>query len=145
MASYHTEITNTQYENETLLLKILNMLCYINLDNNIVLNYQYFKFIGNSKTYTVLIQHIVNVFEKCLSSQPTLKIHLYIKTVTLADINKHLTFIKLFTETLKMKFPDKLEKCFIYDPSFIFSQIYGIISKFIDKPTLQKIEVIKNS
>ena len=57
--------------------------------------------------------------------------------------NLYLQFIKFFAETLKTRFPDKLEKCFVYDVSFVFYQCYSIISNFLDKKTQQKIQLIK--
>jgi hypothetical protein len=46
------------------------------------------------------------------------------------------------SEVLKTSFPDNLEKCFIYKAPFIFSQFFSVISTFVDKKTLSKIELI---
>jgi len=138
----HTEQPSEKNEH---FFKVLNGLCYINLDEEIILNYDCFKHIGNSTTYYIVMKHIIDVFETCLMKRQTLNVHLYIKSITLSELDKHLNFIKFFAETLKNKFPDKLEKCFIYDASFMFAQLYNIISCFIDKNTQHKIQIIKNS
>lgn len=144
MTSCHIQHTNLKLEqNLTCNKASLNELCYINLDNDIILNYDYFRYIANSNTYHIIIQHIIDTFENCLSKQQTLTIHLYTKSLTLTELDKHLQFIKFFAETLKTRFPDKLEKCFVYDVSFVFYQCYSIISNFLDKKTQQKIQLIK--
>ena len=146
MTSCQIEQSNITEEHILNLCKVtLNELCYINIDSEIILNYDCFKHIGNLKTYHIILQHIIDTFEKCLSAQDTLTVHLYIKSITLTELDKHLQFIKFFAETLKNRFPDKLEKCFVYDVSFVFYQCYNIISKFLDKKTKTKIEIIKQT
>jgi hypothetical protein len=139
MTSYNIENTHHHLEDKS---KFLNNICYINVDNHIILNYEYFKYFGNSQKYNILIGHIIEVFNVCLTYTPTLTVHLYIKSITLTEIEKKLHFIKIFAETLKQQFPDKLKNCFVYDSSFLFSQIYNIISIFIDKDTKKKIHII---
>ena len=64
------------------------------------------------------------------------------KNLTITDIDKHTTFIQNLSGYLKDKYPQKLSKCYIYNAPFVFSQIYTIVSIFIDKETRKKIELI---
>ena len=88
----------------------------------------------------------------------TLKISLLkmIKSVYLNDIYNNLNdnkkivivcqsqkFAVNITNLLNEEFPDKLIKCYIYNAPFIFSQIITLVSKFIDKKTQNKIELIQ--
>ena len=65
-----------------------------------------------------------------------------LKKITLIDIDKHKEFIQDMSIYLKDKYPDKLTKCYIYNAPFVFSQIFNIVSLFIDKDTQTKIELI---
>ena len=48
-----------------------------------------------------------------------------------------------FINYLKDKYPEKLAKCYVYNAPFIFTQIFNIVSMFIDKETQKKIELVK--
>ena len=74
-----------------------------------------------------------------MTSFDTFTVHANIKKLTLLEIDKNKEFIYEMSNILKTKFNDKLDVCFIYDGSFIFKQIYNLLSTFIDKITLSKI------
>lgn len=50
---------------------------------------------------------------------------------------------KNLTITLQQLFPDKLNKCLIYNTPSIFYHFYDLIKVFIDKKTRDKIEITK--
>ena len=54
----------------------------------------------------------------------------------------YIQFIYKLTETLTTTYPDKLDKCYIYEAPFVFQQIIGMLSMFIDKKTLSKIQLV---
>ena len=56
----------------------------------------------------------------------------------------NLQFAKLIAETMKVQFPDKLDKCNIYQPPAFFEVMFDLIKAFIDRKTQQKINVVKN-
>ena len=70
----------------------------------------------------------------------------YTKTDNILNIYQNNVFqvsmeiISLTSSILKVKFNNKLEKCIIYEGSYIFKQIYKLLSLFIDKDTLSKIQ-----
>ena len=64
------------------------------------------------------------------------------KSLTLSDVDKHKIFIQNIAVFLKEKYPNKLEKCYVYNAPFVFAQIYNIVSIFIDKDTQKKIELV---
>ena len=116
-----------------------------NDNNDIILDYRYFKLIAIPDNYDLIIQTIINNINKNLKNNNTFIIHVYMKTLTLTDIDKYYPFICRITEILKTSYPDKLEKCYIYDAPFIFTQIFSIISIFIDKKTQLKLQLINSS
>ena len=113
-----------------------------NDNNNIILDYRYFKLIAIPDNYDLIIQTIINNINETLKNNNTFTMHVYMKSLTLTDIDKYYIFICKITEILKMCYPDKLEKCYIYDAPFIFTQIFSIVSIFIDKKTQMKIQIL---
>ena len=119
--------------------------CNINEDNDIILNYSYLKIIKQliqTLDNNFIINHVVEMIELVLTKNVYFTVHVSLKSLTISDIEKYYSFISNISETLKKKFPDKLEKCFIYNAPFIFSQIFNIISSFVDKPTIVKIQLV---
>jgi hypothetical protein len=110
-------------------------------DGVVYIDYQLFKPIANELTYDLITNFIVETLKKALINRETFKIHLSLKSLTLKEIEKHYGYISNVCTLFKEKFPDKLETCFIYNAPFIFSQIIGIISIFIDKKTQKKIQL----
>ena len=119
--------------------------CNINEDNDIILNYSYLKIIKQliqTLDNNFIINHVVEMIELVLTKNVYFTVHVSLKSLTISDIEKYYSFISNISETLKKKFPDKLEKCFIYNAPFIFSQIFNIISSFVDKQTIIKIQLV---
>jgi hypothetical protein len=120
---------------------ILQGLCSIK-DNVIVLDYIYFKHFATKITYSIILNHITNNIDIILSKNEKFSVHVNLKKLTLIDIDKHKEFIQDMSVYLKDKYPDKLTKCYIHNAPFVFSQIFNIVSLFIDKDTQTKIELI---
>jgi hypothetical protein len=120
---------------------ILEGLCSIK-DNAIVLDYIYFKHFATKMTYSIILNHITNNIDIILSKKEKFIVHVNLKKLTLIDIDKHKEFIQDMSIYLKDKYPDKLSKCYIYNAPFVFSQIFNIVSLFIDKDTQTKIELV---
>lgn len=114
-------------------------------EGSIIMNYQYFKHFAMSDTYDIILQFIISNIENILKEQDTFTVHVNANNLSITDVDKHRTFILKISQVLSEKFPRRLHKCYIYDAPFIFSQIFNIISKFIDKDTQRKIHVVNNS
>ena len=121
--------------------EMLNSLCYIN-DDAIVLDYTYFKYFAVKETYSIILNYIITQIDHLLSVNNYFVVNVNMKNLTISDIDKHKTFIQNISTICKNKYPNKLLKCYIYNAPFVFSQIYNIVSMFIDKVTQQKIELI---
>jgi len=123
---------------------ILNKLCFPLQNNDIVLDYRYFKFISSPENYEAIIQHIVSVINNVLKVQELFIFHVNMSSITILHIEKYFGFIKNISEVLKTTFPDKLNVCYIYNAPFIFSKLFNIVGAFIDKKTQQKIKLVKD-
>jgi len=128
--------TNIQYCNN------LNFI-FINSDNEIILDYRIFKLIATPQSYSNIIENILDIIEKVLLNSNLFTIHLCLKSLTLKELENYYPFICIISETLKNKYTDKLEACYIYNAPFIFSQAISLISKIVDKKTQQKIILVK--
>lgn len=122
---------------------ILNRLCYINV-NDIIIDSIYFKYLASEQTYEYILRFISNVIDNVLTRKTEFIVHLNMKNMSLSDIYKHQTFIKNISMEFKIKYPDTLLKCYIYNAPNVFKQIFNIVSTFIDKETQKKISLVQN-
>jgi len=121
---------------------ILNGICYIKNDA-LVVNYNFFKHFASSKTYDIIQQYFINNVDTILSKYATFTVYLNMKSLTISQLDKHRNFLNQISIVLKGRYPDTLSKCYVYDAPFVFSQLYNIISIFVDKVTLNKIQIVK--
>jgi hypothetical protein len=122
---------------------ILSKLCFI-IENNIIIDYIYFKYLATNTTYNYILMYITNNINNILLKKNDFIVHVNMKKISLTDVDKHKLFIQNFSSYLKENYPDKLSKCYIYNAPTIFKQILNIINVFIDKETQTKIELVKN-
>jgi hypothetical protein len=128
---------------KTCMNDVLSHLCFSIDSENIILDFRYFKFLSSSENYDLMISYIVSIIQNVLKNKETIIFHVNMDTITLLHVEKHFGFIKNFSQILNNKFPDRLDICYIYNASFVFSKILGIVSVFIDKTTQQKIKLVK--
>lgn len=123
---------------------ILNNVCFIK-ENEVVLDYLYFKHFANRDTYQLILSTVVNNIDSILNINPHFVVHINMKSLGISDIEKHKDFIQTISDFLKQRYDGKLLKCYIYNPPFVFAQIFNIIVTFIDKETQHKIVLINNT
>ena len=133
----------SKIKNNSSIHDLMNYICYTH-ENIIIMDYRYFKYIACENSYQLIINHFLRIINSILTNQSSFTVCICIKSLTIGDIEKHITFIKIFSNILKKTYENKLDKCYIYKAPFIFSQIYNIISCFIDKVTQQKIVIVDN-
>jgi hypothetical protein len=122
----------------------LDKFCFIHKDTNIVeINYLYFKLFHTFNEKELFLTFFISKINKVLLNNDNFIIYVKSKKLTLIDIDKHKLFIQQIATKLKLLFENKLDKCYIYDSSIVFSQIFNLLSFFIDKQTLNKIIFVK--
>ena len=135
-----TNLSNLEKKiTEEQLKELLHHFCHVKEKNEISINYEYFKHVNVIIEKPQIFNYLIYIIETVLTSFDTFTVHANIKKLTLLEIDKNKEFIYEMSNILKTKFNDKLDVCFIYDGSFIFKQIYNLLSTFIDKITLSKI------
>jgi hypothetical protein len=120
---------------------ILNGLCYLK-DDAIIIDFKYFKFFAEKATYPLITQILLNHCDLVLQSYPKFVVHLNVSAFNVAQLDKHRAYLMQISQLFATKFPDSLKICYVYNASFVFSQIFNIISLFVDKDTLKKIYLI---
>jgi len=121
---------------------ILNGICNIR-DNALIMDFIYVKHFSTKQTQQIIIDLIVNNIDKILNVNSKFIVHVNIHNMKLKDVDNNRDFIRTISKCLKEKFPDKLDKCYIYNATTMFSQILNVISLFIDKDTKEKIQLVK--
>jgi len=112
-------------------------------ENCVYINYTFFKYFANDTNYGLITNHVLTSLTDILKTYNKFIIHLSLKQLTLKELDIHYNYIAQVCTIFKMSFPDKLDVCFIYDTPFLFTQIFSIISVFLDKITLKKIQLVK--
>lgn len=120
---------------------ILNNLCRTE-SNSIFLDYIYFKYFATKETYGILTNFIMSHINNILTSYDTFTVYVNMKTLTLLEIDKHMSFIQNISGVLKDTYSNKMNKCYIYNSTFVFSKILKLVALFIDQETQQKIEIV---
>jgi hypothetical protein len=122
--------------------------CYIK-DQIVFMDYIYFKHLATKDTYNMVLNYMIQKIDCVLAGNSVLTgnsvftVYVNLKKLTVLEVDKHGQFIQQMSKVLKERYPDRLYKCYIYNAPFVFSQIYNIVSRFIDKDTQEKIVLIK--
>lgn len=121
---------------------ILNGICYIR-DNALIMDIIYVKHFATKETQQIIIDLIINNINNVLNIYAKFVVHVNIHSMKIRDVDNNRDFIRNMSKCLKERFTDKLDKCYIYNATTMFSQILNVISMFIDKDTKEKIRLIK--
>lgn len=121
--------------------ELLNYYCNVQ-ENDIIINYYYFKYLANSQTYDIFTNLMIGYIDDVLTNHDKFNVHISINKLSVMEIHKHIGYIRIMTDLLKSRYQDKMGKCSIYNASNIFSQIYEIIVPYIDPDTQKKIGLV---
>lgn len=123
--------------------EILNGYIHIN-DNGIIIEPKYLKQFANQHTYDLIVnymdQTIIHFF---MTKRDTFNMYINLQSVSIIDVEKHSNFFRYISTLFSTKYPDKLNKCYLYKASMVFETIFKVIKGFIDKATLDKLCLIK--
>ena len=137
--NYNITHNNNLKLNEEKMNELLYNFCHIKMKNEIDVHYKYFKLINTNVDNNNILKYLIFIVENVLQTYDTFIVHVNVEKLTLLEVEKNRDFIIAMSNILKERFPDKLDSCIIYEGSFIFKQIYKLLSIIIDKNTLKKI------
>lgn len=124
--------------------ELLNYFCKLE-DNNLIINYYYFKYLANFQTYDIFTNLIIGYIDNVLQNYEKFNVHVSIHKLSVMEIHKHLNYIRNTSDLLKARYQDKMGNCCIYNASNLFSQIYELVVPFIDPDTQRKIELVSKN
>jgi hypothetical protein len=120
---------------------ILEKMCFCH-NGELFINYTIFKLIGAPTTYPAILSHIFETTKKTASEHSKVVARIYIKSMTIGDLDKHKQFFLDAIKKLSNELPDILEVCHLYKTPFVFDKIFTIMSFAIDKETRQKVRIV---
>ena len=113
-------------------------------ENNIHIDSRYCKLLIKHNIDLKLIQdYICNVIEKVLLSHSKYEIHGNIEGLSIFDFDKYKTFIHDMTNAFRIKFTNRLEKCYLYNTSILFKLMHGFFKRVMSKEDLECIIFVK--
>ena len=113
-------------------------------DNNIYLDSRYGKLLIKHNIDLKLIQdYICNIVEKVLLTHSKYEIHANLESLSIFDFEKYKTFIYDMTNVFRVKFANRLEKCYLYNTSIIFKLMHGFFKRVMSKEDLECIIFVK--
>jgi hypothetical protein len=121
---------------------IMNNICYTD-KSNLTIQFSFFKKFANKNNYDIITQFIINNIDSILRKYDLIDVHFSLYKMDLLDLEKHYEFLINICKLMQTTYPDKLNKFIIYQPPYIYSKIYAIISTFIDKKTRSKIQLVE--
>lgn len=117
---------------------IMKNFCRTINNNEVVIDFKFFKFIASNDTYLLLIQYINDTIQMALMNVSSIIIHINLKSLSITDIDKHQIFIKKLSESTD--FIEKISRCNIYNAGYIFSTLINAIFIFLNSDTRQNIK-----
>jgi hypothetical protein len=114
---------------------------FCNITNkNLILDYRFFKLIGNPNNYDFFLNILMNKIEKLLSYTTIFNLYFNIDTITLTELDKYSTFFIKVAKLFSEKYPDCLNKFYILGSGFMFDNMKNLFSLILPKKTRDKIE-----
>jgi len=123
--------------------EIITLFCH-NDKNTIFINFyciKWFKNIEKKKIIDIIRENILTVIE---NGYEKMTIHVCLKSLSVSQVDTYYSLFKDASTVFKNEFPERLEKCYLYHCSSIFTYIYKLISMMLEPSTLERVEVYKN-
>jgi hypothetical protein len=122
--------------------RLLNYFCYIQ-DNELYVDSTIFRHVFCMSNDEIM-QEIINNVDCLLNQQSLITIQINLNNLSFTSIEKMASFMLKNGQLFQTKYPNKVSQIYIYNIPSFYSQIYKIFSKVLDKPTQEKIIIIKN-
>ena len=113
-------------------------------DDGLVIEPKFLKQFANQHTYDLIVNYMDKLIIQLLKTPlETFNMYINLQSLSLVDLEKNVTFFKNLATFFSDRYPDKLNKCYIYNASIIFETIFKMMKNFIDKETLAKLQIVK--
>jgi len=122
--------------------QIIGVFCY-NVRNQLFLNFNYIKLLSSLDKKAIIEIIRKNIIEVLGRGHEKAVIHVCLKSMSITQIDKYLSLFKEAITIFRIEFPDRLERCYLYHCSSIFSYLYTLISRLLEKETSSRIMLYK--
>ena len=117
----------------------LSYFSYITMDS-LMLDYRFFKLIGNPNNYNFFLNYLMNQIEKLLTYTKFFHLYFNIDTITLTEMDKYSTFFIKVAKLFSEKYPDCLQNFYIIGSGVMFNNMKNFFSIILPKKTREKIQ-----
>ena len=108
--------------------------------NSLILDYRFFKLIGNPNNYNFFLNYLMNQIEELLTYTKLFHLYFNIDTITLTEMDKYSTFFIKVAKLFSEKYPDCLQNFYILGSGFMFDNMKNLFSLILPKKTREKIQ-----
>jgi len=108
--------------------------------SSIIIDYRFFKLIGNPNNYELFLNTLMNKIEKLLSYTKLFDLYFNIDTINLIELDKYSTFFIKVAKLFSDKYPDCLQNFYIIGSGFMFDNMKKLFSFILPKKTKEKIQ-----
>ena len=108
--------------------------------NSVILDYRFFKLIGNPNNYDFFLNYLMDQIEKILTHTKLFNLYFNIDTITLTELDKYSTFFIKVAKLFSEKYPDCLHNFYILGSGFMFDNMKNLFSLILPKKTREKIQ-----
>jgi hypothetical protein len=108
--------------------------------SSLVLDYRFFKLIGNPNNYDFFLNHLMNQIEELIINTKIFNLYFNIDTITLTELDKYSTFFIKVAKLFSEKYPDCLQNFYILGSGFMFDNMKNLFSLILPKKTREKIQ-----
>jgi len=109
-------------------------------ENSLILDYRFFKLIGNPNNYDFFLNYLMNQIEEILTNTNLFNLYFNIDTITLTELDKYSTFFIKVAKLFSEKYPDCLQNFYILGSGFMFDNMKNLFSLILPKKTREKIQ-----
>jgi hypothetical protein len=107
---------------------------------SLILDYRFFKLIGNSNNYDFFLNYLMNQIEELLKHIKLFDLYFNIETITLTELDKYSSFFIKVAKLFSEKYPDCLQNFYIIGSGFMFDNMKKLFSLILPKKTREKIQ-----
>ena len=107
---------------------------------SLILDYRFFKLIGNPNNYNFFLNYLMNQIEELLSYTKLFDLYFNIDTITLTELDKYSSFFIKVAKLFSEKYPDCLQNFYIIGSGFMFDNMKKLFSLILPKKTKEKIQ-----
>jgi hypothetical protein len=140
---YNKEYLDYKTKKNFLINDIIHFFCHTNEDSLFV-DYRFFKLINNIDLFQNYYNILVHNIDKLLQKNNNIFIHVNIEKFSLTDFDKYSNIFTKLTNLFIEKYPDILNKLFIYGSGIIYEKLIKMLSMFLTKETRTKMILIDN-